>query len=195
MFYFCFTAAHMHFYGMTPTVRNVQTSGCSSWWCLALCLWGQHGLFKGQGWGSAGAGLGPLSKAPLSDSHRAANTPTPSVVTGSLGTQPRGIGGSGFTSSASILELPQPRYSQLSPCLSSHFLHCVWVVKGYGWGLSLDRGQAMTKDWLALKTLGNVYRRGGSVLHTHSVLKKWSPNELTNPWLSPHYSGLKARKL
>lgn len=184
MFYFCFTVAHMHFYGMTPTVKDVQLSGCSSWWCLALCLWGQHGLFKGQGWGSAGAR--PLSKAPLSDSHRAANTPTPSVVTGSLGTQPLGIGGSGFTPSASILKLPQPRYSQLSPCLSSHFLHCVWVVKGCGWGLTLDRDQAMTKDWLALKTLGNVYRRGGSVLHTHLVLKKW---------LSPHYSGLKARKL
>lgn len=43
------------------------------------------------------------------------------------------------------------------PGLSSYFLPCVWVMREWRWGLTFDRGQAKTKDWLALKTPGNVY--------------------------------------
>lgn len=35
-----------------------------------------------------------------------------------------------------------------------HFLYSVWVVKGWGLDLTLDRDQAKTKDWLKMKTLG-----------------------------------------
>lgn len=98
---------------------------------------------QGAGLGQWRGGLGHLSKVPLSDSHSAANTPPPSMVRGTLGTQPHSIGSSGFTPSASILELPQPRSSQLSPCLNSHFL---LGVKGCTWGLTPDRGQVKTED-------------------------------------------------
>lgn len=92
-----------------------------------------------------------------------------------------------------FLNCLSPGNSQQSPLpgLSSYFLPCVWVMREWRRGWNFDRGQAKTKDWLALKTPGNVYAWGGYKLHTHPELKKiiskWTYSALVFPsLLSPH---------
>lgn len=146
-----------------------QLSGCSSWWCLTLCggslgvgvlsSSGQHGLPSSTG-GRAGAMQG-LQKATSerldSVTHKAAppalvpaQERDPALWHWQHWLLPFSVSFRTASVQVTLSNLPYPG-------LSSYFLPCVWVMREWRWGLTFDRGQAKTKDWLALKTPGNVY--------------------------------------